>query len=120
MENMMRENKKLLFSDLSKMSQTPMILLVSLYLAIDHTCVPYDDVGGSKQLKNVGHSLRLHMHMLNTWSAGYQERDHRADLRFSPVWLYMCVCNELGRVKRLSQILHLCFFCVLDEILELN
>lgn len=32
----------------------------------------------------------------------------------------MCVCNELGRVKRLSQTLHLCFFCVLDDSLELN
>jgi hypothetical protein len=32
----------------------------------------------------------------------------------------MWVCNELGRVKRLSHTLHLCFFCVLDEILELN
>lgn len=42
------------------------------------------------------------------------------NLRFSPVWLYMCVCKELGRVKRLSQILHLCFFCELDETLELN
>lgn len=42
------------------------------------------------------------------------------DLRFSPVWLYICVCSELGRVKRLSHTLHLCFFCVLDETLELN
>jgi len=42
------------------------------------------------------------------------------DLRFSPVWLYMCVCSELGRVNRLSQILHLCFFWELDETLELN
>ena len=42
------------------------------------------------------------------------------DVRFSPVWLYMCVCRELGRVKRLSQILHLCFFCELDETFELN
>lgn len=30
--------------------------------------------------------------------------------RFSPVWLYMCVCNELGRVNRLSHTLHRCFF----------
>jgi hypothetical protein len=42
------------------------------------------------------------------------------DLRFSPVWLYMCVCSELGRVNRLSQILHLCFFCELDDTFELN
>ncbi len=62
----MRDKINLLFSDLTKMSQTPMILLVSLYLAIDHTCVPCDDVGGSRQLRNAGHSLRLHMHMLNT------------------------------------------------------
>ena len=116
----MRDKINLLFSDLTTMSQTPMILLVSLYLAIDHTCVPCDDVGGSRQLRNAGHSLRLHMHMLNTLVSSLQQKDHRADLRFSPVWLYMCVCNELGRVKRLSQILHLCFFCVLDEILELN
>jgi hypothetical protein len=46
--------------------------------------------------------------------------DRAVNLRFSPVWLYMCVCNELGRVKRLSQILHLCFFCELDETFELN
>lgn len=32
----------------------------------------------------------------------------------------MCVWSELGRVKRLSQILHLCFFCELDDTLELN
>lgn len=44
----------------------------------------------------------------------------RRNLRFSPVWLYMCVCREEGRVNRLSQILHLCFFCVLEGILELN
>lgn len=42
------------------------------------------------------------------------------DLRFSPVWLYMCVCRELGLVNRLSQTLHLCFFWVLEETLELN
>ena len=42
------------------------------------------------------------------------------DLRFSPVCEYMCVCSELGRVKRLSQTLHLCFFCVLDDTFELN
>ena len=42
------------------------------------------------------------------------------NIRFSPVWLYMCVWSELGRVKRLSQTLHLCFFCVLDDTLELN
>jgi len=32
----------------------------------------------------------------------------------------MCVCSELGRVKRLSQTLHLCFFCVLDDTFELK
>jgi hypothetical protein len=44
----------------------------------------------------------------------------RGDSRFSPVWLYMCVCSELGRVNRLSHTLHLCFFCVLLATLELN
>jgi len=39
---------------------------------------------------------------------------------FSPVWLYMWVCSELGRVNRLSQTLHLCFFWVFDETLELK
>lgn len=32
----------------------------------------------------------------------------------------MWVCNELGLVNRLSQTLHLCFFCVLLDTLELN
>ena len=32
----------------------------------------------------------------------------------------MCVCRELGLVNRLSQTLHLCFFCVLDDTLELK
>jgi hypothetical protein len=32
----------------------------------------------------------------------------------------MWVWRELGRVNRLSQTLHLCFFCVLDDTLELN
>ena len=32
----------------------------------------------------------------------------------------MCVCSELGRVNLLSQTLHLCFFCELDETFELN
>ena len=39
---------------------------------------------------------------------------------FSPVWLYMCVCSELGRVNRLSQTLHLCFFCVFEDSLDEN
>lgn len=43
-----------------------------------------------------------------------------ANLRFSPVWLYMWVCSDDGRVNRLSHTLHLCFFCVLDGIFELN
>src|ERR1700743_3856718 len=38
----------------------------------------------------------------------------------SPVWPYMCVCKELGRAKRLSQALHLCFFCALADILDEN
>jgi hypothetical protein len=32
----------------------------------------------------------------------------------------MCVCSELGLVNRLSQTLHLCFFCVPAETLELK
>ena len=56
-------------NDLSRAFQTPMIPLGSLYLAIDHTCVPCDDVGGLKQLRNAGHSLRLHKRMLYSWSA---------------------------------------------------
>jgi len=32
----------------------------------------------------------------------------------------MCVCSELGLVKRLSQILHLCFFCAPGDDFELN
>lgn len=32
----------------------------------------------------------------------------------------MWVCSELGLVNLLSQTLHLCFFCVLDVILELK
>jgi len=32
----------------------------------------------------------------------------------------MCVWSELGLVNRLSQTLHLCFFCVLDDTLELK
>lgn len=44
----------------------------------------------------------------------------KESLRFSPVWLYMWVWSELGRVKRLSQTLHLCFFEVLVETLELK
>lgn len=65
----MMRDKNLLFNDLSKTFQTPMTLLVSLYLAIDHTCVPCDDVGGLKRLRNAGHSLLLHTHMLHNWSA---------------------------------------------------
>ena len=36
------------------------------------------------------------------------------------MWLYMCVCRELGLVKRLSQTLHLCFFCVFADSLDEN
>ena len=65
---MMRDRNSL-FNDLSRAFQTPMIPLVSPYLAIDHTCVPCDDVGGLKQLRNADHSLRLHKRMLDSWSA---------------------------------------------------
>jgi hypothetical protein len=53
-------------------------------------------------------------------SCDYVDRRTFKYLRFSPVWLYMWVCSELGLVNLLSQTLHLCFFCVLDEILEEN
>jgi hypothetical protein len=36
------------------------------------------------------------------------------------VWLNICVRSELGLVKRLSHILHRCFFCALDDTFELN
>lgn len=39
---------------------------------------------------------------------------------FSPVWLYMWVWREEGRVNLLSQTLHLCFFVVLDWTRLLN
>ena len=78
--------QNLLFNDLSKTFRKPMIHLVSLYLAIDHTCVPCDDVGGSKRLRNVDHNLRLHTHMLYNWSAAVSSQRHdRTNVRFSPV-----------------------------------
>lgn len=39
-------------------------------------------------------------------------------LRFSPVWLHMCVCKEDGRVKRLPHFPHLGFLCELFESLN--
>lgn len=53
-------------------------------------------------------------------STGFLDSRGIANSRFSPVWLYICVCREEGRVKRLSHTLHLCFFCVLEGIFELN
>jgi hypothetical protein len=49
-----------------------------------------------------------------------RDSQETCNLRFSPVWLYMCVCREEGRVNRLSHTLHLCFFCVFEGIFELN
>jgi hypothetical protein len=40
--------------------------------------------------------------------------------RFSPVWLYRCICKALGLTKRLSHTRHLCVFCVPDDFFELN
>lgn len=42
------------------------------------------------------------------------------NVRFSPVWLYMCVCKDEGRVNLLSQTLHLCFFWAFAGVFELN
>jgi hypothetical protein len=53
-------------------------------------------------------------------SIDFHDSQENGNLRFSPVWLYMCVCREEGRVNRLSHTLHLCFFCVLEGIFELN
>ena len=82
-------------------------------------CEPCDVCANLIQLKSGVHSPRLHSRMLSYVSVGLGNASS-CNLRFSPVWLYICVCKELGRVNRLSQTLHLCFFCVLDETLELN
>lgn len=85
---------------------------------------PFDDGAGWIRRRNVGHILQLRIWMLYliivSISFIYNIRPELYNLRFSPVWLYMCVCKEEGRVNRLSQILHLCFFCVFEGILELN
>jgi hypothetical protein len=80
---------------------------------------PFGGVGDWKQQRNVDHILQPHkqkLHFVSKLGMFGGERN----IRFSPVWLYIWVCKELGRVNRLSQTLHLCFFCVLDETLELN
>lgn len=87
----------------------------------DRSYVPCGAVSDLTRPKNDDHSPQLRRRMLyeiiSDWSRKYQ---NWANSRFSPVWLYICVCSELGLVKRLSQILHLCFFCELEDILELN
>lgn len=40
--------------------------------------------------------------------------------RFSPVWLYICICKALGLINRLSQTRHLCFFGFPANFLALN
>jgi hypothetical protein len=64
--------------------------------------------------------LELHKQMLQRTLVIDSRWDSAICLRFSPVWLYMCVCSELGLVNLLSQTLHLCFFCVFEDTLELN
>ena len=104
------------------MAQTPEvdIILLESY-GLSRPCELCGVVGGWRQLKSDGRIHRRCRHTLYQRSVkfhgGLLESNH---LRFSPVCEYMCVCSELGRVKRLSQTLHLCFFCVLDDTLELN
>lgn len=74
-------------------------------------CGPSYGGASSRQQRSAARSLQHHTRMLKgeleKWGFWCLLREN---LRFSPVWLYMCVCKEEGRVKRLSQTLHLCFF----------
>jgi hypothetical protein len=73
------------------------------------------------QRRSAARSLQHHTRKLLYVSIQYWKCENQGKhSRFSPVWLYICVCNEDGRVKRLSHTLHLCFFWVLEGILELN
>lgn len=104
------------------MAQTPRVDIIPLEsCGLSRPCGLYGVVGGWRQPKSDGRSHRRCRRTLDRRSVkshgGLLGRNH---LRFSPVCEYMCVCSELGRVKRLSQTLHLCFFCVLDDTLELN
>lgn len=83
------------------------------------SCGLCDASSGSRRQRSGGRNPQLRMQTLLSVSRVLWQFEW-FDIRFSPVWLYMCVWSELGRVKRLSQILHLCFFCELDETLELN
>lgn len=100
------------------MIHSPMNLPAILDPTIARSCELFDVVEDWRQRKNVGHNHQPHTHRLPIISN--RSTLDVTDLRFSPVWLYIWVCRELGRVKRLSHTLHLCFFCVLDDILELN
>lgn len=77
---------------------------------------------GWKQRRSVGRTLPHHRRMLKSFVSTVDARKGlvNRNLRFSPVWLYIWVCKDEGRVKRLSHTLHLCFFWVLDGIFELN
>jgi len=85
-------------------------------------CVLYGGGAGLRLRRNGGRSHLRHRRMLQIALVECKRAVSKniRDVRFSPVWLYMCVWSELGRVNRLSQILHLCFFWLLEETLELN
>ena len=75
---------------------------------------------GVRILKPYMRMLMRHGRQYYVRSYSRHARGFRPNSRFSPVWLYIWVCSELGRVNRLSHTLHLCFFCALDDTLELN
>ena len=83
-------------------------------------CGPCGAFAGSRQPRSGGHNHQRRRRTLEHISFASIVKVKCQNIRFSPVWLYMCVCSELGRVNRLSQILHLCFFCEEEETFELN
>ncbi len=83
-------------------------------------CGPYGAAEGSTQPRSCARIRGLRKRMLRKMSVRRPVGEVARDSRFSPVWLYMWVCSELGRVNLLSQTLHLCFFCVFDDTLELK
>ena len=82
-------------------------------------CLPQPSTSQANAWQNVSVWKPHHLWVKGGQCAEGKSRG-KGNSRFSPVWLYMCVCRELGRVKRLSQTLHLCFFWVPDTILELK
>ena len=90
----------------------------------DRLCEPCDVVADWTRRKSDARSPQLRMHTLKSCiraiPTSFGPKKKKPDSRFSPVWLYIWVWRELGRVNRLSQTLHLCFFCVLGAALELN